>query len=166
MEYVLYAAYGSNLLTERLLTYIKGGKFRGLPKWHTGCPDKTEPVSLGWKRIPYRVYFGGYSRWWHGGVAFLSPEMEPDREYHAVVRLWKMKREQYECVKSQEGKSYAKEINLGTLDGLDILTFTSEKKLNYNSPSKLYLDVLKEGLKETTGWTDEEIDKYWEKFLK
>jgi hypothetical protein len=165
MEYVIYAAYGSNLLTERLLAYIIGKRFRHLPP-HEGCPDKTEPVSLGWKRIPYRVYFGGYSRWWHGGVAFLSTEIEPNSEYHAVVRLWKMKREQYECVKSQEGESYAKEIKLGTLDGLEIKTFTSEKKLNYNPPSKLYLDVLKEGLKETTGWTDEEIDKYWEKFLK
>jgi hypothetical protein len=159
MEYVIYAAYGSNLLKERLLTYIKGGKFRGLPKWHTGCPDKTEPLSLGWKKTPYRVYFGGYSGSWEGGAAFLSTEIEPNSEYHAVVRLWKMKREQYECVKSQEGESYVKEINLGTLDGLEILTFTSEKKLNYNPPSKLYLDVLKEGLKETTGWTDEEIDK-------
>jgi hypothetical protein len=115
---------------------------------------------------PTEFIFGGYSDGWKGGVAFLSPEMEPDREYHAVVRLWKMKREQYECVKSQEGESYAEEIKLGTLDGLEILTFTSEKKLNYNPPSKLYLDVLKEGLKETTGWTDEEIDKYWEKLLK
>jgi hypothetical protein len=146
MGYVLYAAYGSNLLTERLLTYIKGGKFRGLPKGHTGCPDKTEPVSLGWKRIPYRVYFGGYSGQWYGGVAFLSPEVEPNSEYHAVVRLWKMKREQHECVKSQEGSSYAEEIKLGTFDGLEILTFTSTEKLNYNPPSKLYLDVLKEGL--------------------
>ena len=75
MEYVIYAAYGSNLLTERLLTYIKGGKFRGLPKWHTGCPDKTEPLSLGWKRISYRVYFGGYSGSWEGGVALLSTEI-------------------------------------------------------------------------------------------
>jgi hypothetical protein len=166
MEYVIYAAYGSNLLKERLLAYIIGESFRGITKKHTGCPDKTEPVSLGWKRTPYRVYFGSYSRWWYGGVAFLSPEVEPNSEYHAVVRLWKMKREQYECVKSQEGESYAKEIKLGTLDGLEILTFTSEEKLNYNPPSKLYLDVLKEGLKETTGWTDEEIDKYWEKFLK
>jgi hypothetical protein len=166
MEYVIYAAYGSNLLKERLLAYIIGESFRGITKKHTGCPDKTEPVPLGWKRISYRVYFGGYSRWWHGGVAFLFPEIEPNTEYHAVVRLWKMTREQYECVKSQEGSSYAKQINLGTLDGLEILTFTSEEKLNYNPPSKLYLDVLKEGLKETTGWTDEEIDKYWEKFLK
>lgn len=165
MEYVIYAAYGSNLLTERLLAYIKGESFRGIT-YHRGCPDKTEPVSLGWRKVPYRVYFGKYSGRWDGGVAFLSPEMEPDREYHAVVRLWKMTREQYECVKSQEGESYAKEISLGTLDGLEILTFTSEKKLNYNPPSKLYLDVLKEGLKEATGWTDEEIDKYWEKFLK
>ena len=164
MEYVIYAAYGSNLLTERLLAYIKGGSFRGIT-YHRGCPDKTEPVSLGWKRIPYRVYFGGYSGSWKGGVAFLSPEIEPDSECHAVVRFWKMKREQYECVKSQEGESYAKEIKLGTLDELEILTFTSKKKLNYNPPSKLYLDVLKEGLKEATGWTDEEIDKYWEKFL-
>jgi hypothetical protein len=31
MEYVIYAAYGSNLLTERLLAYIKGGSFRGTP---------------------------------------------------------------------------------------------------------------------------------------
>jgi len=154
------------LLKERLLAYIIGESFRGITKKHTGCPDKTEPVSLGWKRILYRVYFGDYSYGWDGGVAFLSPEIEPDSEYHAVVRLWKMKREQYECVKSQEGSSYAEEIKLGTLDGLEILTFTSEEKLNYNPPSKLYLDVLKEGLKEATGWTDEEIDKYWEKFLK
>jgi hypothetical protein len=165
MEYVIYAAYGSNLLTERLLAYIKGESFRSIT-YHRGCPDKTEPVSLGWRFVPYRVYFGKHSGRWDGGVAFLSPEMEPDREYHAVVRLWKMTREQYECVKSQEGSWYEKEINLGTLDGLEILTFTSEEKLNYNPPSKLYLDVLKEGLKETTGWTDEEIDKYWEKFLK
>ena len=123
-------------------------------------------MSLGWKRIQYRVYFGGYSGSWEGGVALLSTEIEPNSEYHAVVRLWKMTREQYECVKSQEGESYVKEIKLGTLDGLEILTFTSEKKLNYNPPSKLYLDVLKEGLKETTGWTDEKIDEYWEKFLK
>ena len=154
------------MLKERLLAYIIGESFRGITKKHTGCPDKTEPVSLGWKRILYRVYFGDYSYGWDGGVAFLSPEIEPDSEYHAVVRLWKMKREQYECVKSQEGSSYAEEIKLGTLDGLEILTFTSEEKLNYNPPSKLYLDVLKEGLKEATGWTDEEIDKYWEKFLK
>jgi len=166
MEYVIYAAYGSNLLKERLLAYIIGESFRGITKKHTGCPDKTEPVSIGWREVLYRVYFGGYSDGWKSGVSFLSPEIEPNREYHAVVRLWKMKREQYECVKSQEGESYAKEINLGTLDGLEILTFTSEEKLNYNPPSKLYLDVLKEGLKEATGWTDEEIDKYWEKFLK
>ncbi len=42
------------------------------------------------------------------------------------------------------------QINLGTLDKLEILTFTSKEKLNYNSPSKLYLDVLKEGLKESS----------------
>ena len=165
MAHVIYAAYGSNLLTERLLAYIKGGSFRGITS-HTGCPDKTEPVSLGWKKVPYRVYFGKHSNPWGGGVAFLYPEIEPNPEYHAVVRLWKMTREQYECVKSQEGSWYEKEINLGTFDGLDILTFTSEEKFSYNPPSKLYLDVLKEGLKETTGWTDEEIDKYWEKFLK
>jgi hypothetical protein len=165
MAYVIYAAYGSNLLTERLLAYIKGGSFRGITS-HTGCPDKTEPVSFGWKKVPYRVYFGKHSPHWGGGVAFLYPEIEPNPEYHAVVRLWKMTREQYDCVKSQEGSWYEGEIKLGTLDGLDILTFTSSKKFNHNPPSKLYLDVLKEGLKETTGWTDEEIDKYWEKFLK
>jgi predicted RNA-binding protein associated with RNAse of E/G family len=49
---------------------------------------------------------------------------------------------------------------------LKILTFTGCWYDEKNTPSQLYLDVLKKGLKETTGWTDEEIDKYWEKFLK
>jgi len=59
-------------------------------------------------------------------------------------------------LQKQKGKEwYGKIITLGEKDGLKILTL-----------SALYLDVLKKGLKETTGWADEEIDKYWKKFLK
>ncbi len=41
MSHVIYAAYGSNLLKERFLAYIKGGTFMGIH--YEGCRDKTEP---------------------------------------------------------------------------------------------------------------------------
>ncbi len=166
MSYVIYAAYGSNLLKERFLVYIKGGTFMGIH--YEGCRDKTEPESLGWMWVPYRVYFAKSSgRWNNQGVAFLSCEKEADSEYHAVVRLWKIKESQLEDLQKQEGKGwYGEIITLGEKDGLKILTFTGCWYDEKNMPSQLYLDVLKKGLKETTGWADEEIDKYWEKFLK
>jgi hypothetical protein len=52
MSHVIYAAYGSNLLKERFLVYIKGGTFMGIH--YEGCRDKTEPESLGWMWVPYR----------------------------------------------------------------------------------------------------------------
>ncbi len=83
------------------------------------------------------------------------------------VRLWKIKESQLEDLQKQEGKRwYEKIITLGEKDGLKILTFTGCCHDEKNTPSQLYLDVLKKGLKETTGWADEEVDKYWEKFLK
>jgi|GEM_PF-7100683 hypothetical protein len=39
IKYLLYAAYGSNLLLERFYAYIKGTEFNG--KKYTGCHDKT-----------------------------------------------------------------------------------------------------------------------------
>ena len=50
MDKVIYAAYGSNLLKERFLVYIKGGEFEG--KNYKGCKDKTDPVNLGWMYVP------------------------------------------------------------------------------------------------------------------
>jgi len=49
MKYLIYAAYGSNLLKERFMRYIKGGKFEGFEgKDYRGSSDKSEPKDLGW----------------------------------------------------------------------------------------------------------------------
>jgi len=47
MKKVIYASYGSNLLKERFLYYIKGGEYKG-------CNDKSDPIEKGWMFIPYR----------------------------------------------------------------------------------------------------------------
>jgi len=151
-------------LKERFLVYIKGGYYQS--RYHSGCLDKTEPESLGWMYVPYRLYFAKDSSSWGGGVAFLACEKEPNSEYHAIVRLWKITEEQFECLHKQEGKGwYHKILILGKKDGLTIKTFTGCWMNNINLPSEEYLDVIKKGLKETTGWTDQEIEKYLCKFI-
>ncbi|ADL67896.1 hypothetical protein Tthe_0325 [Thermoanaerobacterium thermosaccharolyticum DSM 571] len=54
-EIIYYGAYGSNLLRERFLIYIKGGEYRG--KEYRGCRDKTEPIDMGWIYVPLQALF-------------------------------------------------------------------------------------------------------------
>ena len=128
---------------------------------------KPPPVSLGWMYVPYRLYFAKESNKWNNqGVAFLTCEKEPNPEYHTIVRLWKITEEQFECVHEQEGKGwYNKILTLGEKDGLTIKTFTGCWMDEINLPSEEYLDIIKKGLKEATGWTDQEIENYLHKFI-
>ncbi|MBC7349637.1 MAG: hypothetical protein H5U05_06665 [Candidatus Aminicenantes bacterium] len=162
---VIYAAYGSNLLKERFLVYIEGGNFMG--GQYNGCNDKTEPVDLGWMWVPHRLYFAKQSpRWGYKGVAFLSYDREVNPEYYSVVRLWKIKESQFYCIVSQEGGWYNKFLDLGEKEGITVKTFTGCWENELYDPSEDYLSLIKRGLKETTGWTDEKIDNYIGKFLK
>ena len=166
MDKVIYAAYGSNLLKERFLVYIKGGEFEG--KNYKGCKDKTEPVNLGWMYVPHRLYFAKRSsKWDNQGVAFLKCEKEDNPEYHAVVRLWEITESQFEDIHEQEGKSwYDKVLFLGEKNGLPIKTITGCWMNEINEPSERYLNVIRKGLKETTGWDDDRINHYLVKFIK
>jgi len=165
MKKVIYAAYGSNLLKQRFLVYIKGGSFFCIN--YKGCEDKTEPVDLGYTQVPYRLYFAKESsRWENKGVAFLSCEKEEDPQYHAVVRLWKISESQFNDIHEQEGKRwYHKTLELGEMDGLKIRTFTGCWMNKLNEPSSKYLDIIKKGLKECTPWKEDEIETYLKKFL-
>jgi len=97
MNKLIYAAYGTNLLKERFMVYIQGGKFKKIE--YSGCTDKTEPEDLGWQYVPYRLYFAKQSPRWHdSGVAFLSFEKEINPDYYAVVRLWKISQSQFEDI--------------------------------------------------------------------
>ncbi len=69
-------------------------------------------------------------------------------------------------IKKQEGQAwYNVELDLGERNGLIIKTITGCWKTEINKPSDNYLDVIRYGLKETTGWSDGEIEKYLRKFL-
>jgi len=146
------------------MAYIKGGKY--LNNEYTGCTDKTDPEDLGCRHVPYRLYFARKSKKWdYSGVAFLSCEKEPDIDYHAVVRLWKISESQFKDIHEQEGKNwYNKILILEEKNGLETKTITGCWMNQLNPPCQRYLEVIEEGLKETTGWDHEEIKNYLKKF--
>ena len=164
MKYLIYAAYGSNLLKERFIIYIKGGEYRG--RYYRGSSDRNDPIDLGWIYVPHRLYFAKRSPTWDNkGVAFLSYEAERNKEYYTVARLWKISKAQFEDIKEQEGRKwYGKELYLGEKGRLEIKTITGNWESEKNEPSQEYLDVIKKGIKETTGWEDSKIEEYLRKF--
>ncbi|MCX8160338.1 MAG: hypothetical protein N3G18_05335, partial [Candidatus Saccharicenans sp.] len=150
-NFIIYAAYGSNLLKERFWFYIYGGVYMG--NCYGGCSDKTAPEDMGWLRIPHRLYFAKKSyRWGNKGVAFLTSGVELRPDFQAVVRLWKVKESQFKEIKEQEGNWYNRILDLGEKDGFLIKTFTGDHENDIQEPSAAYLEIIKQGLKETTGW--------------
>ena len=144
-SYVWYVGYGSNLCEERFLCYILGEKFKWGGKKADACKDKTPPKANKPIRIPYSLYFAKNSCWWEdSGVAFISPEREPDENKWTLGRMWKITCEQYEHVRRQEGKDwYNHEIYLEEEDGFPIRTITNKEILtSYNRPSAGYLKTI------------------------
>lgn len=163
-DYLLYVAYGSNLLRERLMVYIKGGVFMG--REYVGSEDRSEPQDFGWVRVPYRLYFANSSpRWDNKGVAFLSIVKETNPDLFAIVRLWKISAKQFEDIQEQEGSWYNEILSLGQIEDIQIKTLTGNFENCKNEPSEKYLSIVKAGLKETTGWDDEKIEFYLKNFL-
>lgn len=165
-KYILYAAYGSNLLLERFYAYIMGTEFMGIK--YEGCIDKSEPEDYGSILVPHRLYFAkNSSKWDGGGVAFLSLKEESDPYYYAVVRLWKITREQFVDIQRQEGSWYDQILNLGRKDKLDIITFTgkAEFEKEKNPPSTSYIDIIKKGLIQIKGFSVGECEQYIKKFI-
>jgi len=165
MKKVIYAVYGSNLLKKRFLVYIKGGKFEDIQ--YKGCKDKTEPVDRGWILIPHRLYFAKKSKRWQGkGVAFITINKESNKDFYTVARLWEITEEQFKCIWKQEGdKFYTEPLFLCEKEGLKIYSLTGNWEDEKNLPSEKYLKIIKQGLKETTGWSDKQVDEYIKKFI-
>lgn len=162
---IIYAAYGSNLLRKRFLAYINGGDFYG--KYYSGCSNKRKPISLGYIFVPYKLYFAKSSKSWNnGGIAFLKKFEEIDINNSALVRLWEITEDQFYEIWEQEGKSiYTYLLELGKIKNKKILTFTGDWEDEINKPSEAYIDIIKKGLKETTGWNEKQIDTYINKFI-
>lgn len=165
-KYILYAAYGSNLLLERFYSYIKGTEFLGIK--YEGCDDKSDPEDYGSMMVPHRLYFAKRSkRWEGGGVAFLSIKEEKDPYYYSVIRLWKVTLSQFDDIQRQEGGWYNQILNLGKKNNMDIITFTgkAEFEKEKNKPCDSYLEIIKKGLIQTKGWNVGECEQYIKKFI-
>ena len=168
-SFVWYACYGSNLSKQRFDCYIVGDtpKYGNTP--NDGClKDKTIPTEDYPYIIPYRLYFAlpnglkKTPRWGNGGVAFIEPNEEKNKDHWTKGRIWKITEEQYKEVRRQEGKTwYDKEIILDDRDGIPIITITNSNILtNVLQPSKSYLKTIIEGLMETYDMDDDAIVSY------
>lgn len=147
-DYIWYACYGSNLLEERFLIYITGGKLSINPLCDNyGCDDRRPPRDKRAVLIPYDLYFAkSSSKWEYKGVAFLD-HTKPGL---TLGRMYLITREQFEDVKLQEGGWYSRQLSLGNhTDGREIVTFTGNELYEANEPGALYLEVMRRGLLET-----------------
>lgn len=60
-SHVWYVCYGSNLLRERFMAYVAGGRCRHNGRLYPGCSDTTPPLDECAVTIPYELYFGNES---------------------------------------------------------------------------------------------------------
>lgn len=147
ITYVWYAAYGSNSNKARFMEYIKK------------CSDKTAPLEDRPIIIPFDIYFAySSSRWERKGVAFLNDS----KEGMTWGRMYKITMNQFNDIQRMEGNIYGKRISLGTVEDTPVYTFTSPSiRTDIKEPSKLYINTIKEGLKEIyPDKTDLVIDTY------
>ncbi len=102
-ELVWYAAYGSNLMAARFLTYLTGGPVphSTTERIQDGGRDPSPPRADEAITIPHRLFFARSSKaWGGGGVAFLDPTRRPDHQ--TPGRAWLITAEQFEDVYRQE----------------------------------------------------------------
>jgi hypothetical protein len=172
MDKVYYVSYGSNLLTERFNTYIKGGYISGNNKNHIGCRDKAPPQNKIPLKIRGKIIMSGSSKHWGGGYAFFNPRSNKDL---VLAAGYLITFQQFEDVTAQENNlhpgqlkfnlqeivkkgflllnhgAYNKIIFLGYYDGIPMLTFTSNivDELPQTIASKSYMKVIGKGIRET-----------------
>lgn len=165
-EYIWYVSYGSNMLYDRFICYIKGGSYDG-SRPHPPCNDTTPPVAVKAVEIPYDMYFGNSSEYWdYGGVSFL----DTSKEGPTLGVAYLITGEQFEHVVKREnagrfpdgtGFWYEDIISLGEIDGYEMLTVSNNELRDKNEPCERYLNTLKKGIKENwSEMSEEDIENY------
>jgi hypothetical protein len=176
-DLVWYAAYGSNLSRDRFDFYLRGGRPPGATHDYPGSRDTSVPADdRPWEIAP-ELGFGGTSKTWGGGVAFV----DPDSTGGAKARLYLITLEQFADVVAQENwlapgsvavadvgaevhlgvdRMYGLVVPLGELDGYPVATFTQHRGAVAAAPSIAYLGHIARGLREAHGMSDDEIVAY------
>jgi hypothetical protein len=185
---IWYASYGSNLLRERFLAYIRGGRPPGAKFIQVGCSDPTPPSHDHGIMILHGLYFAEVSRHWeNAGVAFV--DTRKDSIAKTLGRMYLISTDQFKEVvlqengyretnvdlgmdlerTIQEGSTELREglyrtlLCLGEEGGHPIFTFTAAGGLDeapLNPPGPLYLTIIVRGLRETFGLSDTGIVDY------
>lgn len=191
---VWYVSYGSNMSEVRLACYIEGGCPPGGVRVNPGARDSTPPRRSVPVDLPGAVYFAGDSSQWGGGVAFYDHEADGGptaaRAYlvtaaqFADIAAQEMHRIPQEGDPLEEivlgglgsdmdGRHHAGPghyetlVEVGNLDGAPMLTFTAPHGIDHvdhTSPSPAYLAMLAEGLRESRGWSEQEVETYLARF--
>ena len=167
-EYLWYVSYGSNMLYDRFMCYIKGGSFEK-SRYHPPCEDTAPPAAVRDIEMPYSMYFGNTSGSWHGsGVSFLDVTCKG--RALGVAYLITKKQFEHVCRRENDGRKpnpdygwYEDVISLGEMDGFEMKTVTNKDLRPYNLPSLEYLETLKRGIRQN--WpemSEEEIEEYLE----
>lgn len=179
---VWYAAFGSNVLRERFLVYLRGGSVPVSGRHQHGARDATDPVDDRPFRLDRPMAFGFESKGWGGaGVAFVNPhQVEPE---DTLGRAWLISDEQLADVWAQEngrtvgppldlaaladsgsadlgGGWYRRLEYLGMLDGHAVATITCETLPAPNPAASGYLDVVGRGIMETWGMAPQDAADY------
>lgn len=175
-ERVIYGAYGSNLHRPRLLAYIEGAPEDGPFGPHRGSSDRRPPGSGDLVLLPGRLYFGGWSSRWQGGVAFV----DLDEGGAFLCRPYDLSIQQLRDLVAQEngaaGDEAALPADLGittqpcavagrydlvatlrTGAGDPVRVITSRRRQDPAPPSGAYLEVIAGGLLESGTPRDEVV---------
>ncbi len=185
MDYLWYAAFGSNISKGRFEKYLLGGSAAlASDSPERGARDVSAPVAEDVLTVDHEVYFAWEARKWAGGgVAFLAAETSTST---TICRLYKITVGQFEDVHMQEsgaehpaaldldalstsrslmqydGSLYGLALLLGVhADGCPIVTLTTNRTdLGTNCPSVGYAATIASGLVECTKLTAAEASDY------
>ena len=165
-DYVWYVSYGSNMLEERFMYYIKGGSYKG-SRYREPCDDTSLPVAVKTVKIPYDMYFGNESlSWENGGVSFI----DTSKEGNALGVAYLITKKQFSHVAKEENggrfpksgyRWYEDIIDIGTMDGFKVKTITNNNLRDYNDPCSKYENILCRGIQQNwPNMSDDEINDY------
>lgn len=175
---VTYGGYGSNLHRPRLLAYVEGAPADGPFGPHRGSSDRRPPPPPGaLVMLPGRLYFGGWSSRWGGGVAFV--DLEAGGAF--LCRPYDLSVQQLRDLVAQENgvagdEALPADLGIGaeplrvagrydlvatlvTAAGDPVRVVTSSRRLDAAAPSPAYLGVIAAGLLDA-GTPREEVVGY------
>lgn len=146
-KYIWYAGYGSNLCIDRFKGYINL------------TTSKKAPLAIKRMLFSHPIYFAQKSNTWgSAGVSFL--DIESCGSSYGIMYL--ITRDQFKEIQKREGENWYNKSYLISKDelGIDIVTLTHDIRYEDTTPSKEYLEVVGNGLKEVFGLNNAEINQY------